>query len=112
MVLKRKAMIFLCILKFILVTQVPEVPIFEVFDTTENSITIRWNWTSQSIINNSFRYKINCSLDTAVMDIDIQLNEYQCQSLTPGTLYIISIFLENNDATIQRSRSINANTCK
>lgn len=90
----------------------PEVPVFEVFHMAENSITIRWNWNNQSLITSLFRYKINCSFDATSTDIDIQSNEYQCQSLVPGTLYVITIFLENIDMTIQRSRSINANTCK
>jgi hypothetical protein len=101
--------LFFIYLKFNLVSQVPEIPIFEVFDKTEDRITIRWNY---SLITTSFKYKIQCELDGNLTQIDIRFNQYQCQSLEFGRLYVITMFVEDINNVIQRSKSINANTCR
>lgn len=87
-------------------------PILEVVNTTEHDIFIRWNWNNQSMIFNSIRFQFNCGLDNNTMDIDIQSNEYRCQSLVSGRLYVLTMFVQTMDKIIQRSRSIQANTCK
>lgn len=92
--------------------QIPELPLIEVFNATENSITIRWNFNNNSLISNDFQYKINCGLNESSVEIDIRTNEYQCRSFVPGTVYFISLFLENMNKSIQRVNSIQANTCK
>jgi hypothetical protein len=107
-----RAFLFLFISKFILVEQIPEIPFFQAVNSTENSITIQWNFNNNSLITNSFGYEINCGLNQSSIKIDIQSNEYKCESLVEGTLYVITMFLVNIGNTIQRSKSINANTCK
>jgi hypothetical protein len=98
--------------KFISGEQVPQIPTFEVSNRTETSITIRWNYNNNSLIANSFEYRIKCSLNHNSTRIDIRSNEYQCQSLDGGTLYIITMLVVNINNTIQRKQSIQANTCK
>lgn len=97
---------------FFAVEPIPEVPIFDVVQRTENSITIQWNYTNNPLITNSFQYKIKCDSNEDTIPIDIRTNQYQCQSLKGGTLYVISLSVENLNNTMKRSRSIYANTCK
>ena len=78
----------------------------------EHDIVIRWNWADQSAPLDSIHFRLNCGLDDTFIDIDIQSNEYRCQSLVSGRLYIITMVLDYMDKTIQRSRSIQANTCQ
>lgn len=92
--------------------RLPEVPTFEVFNNTENEITIRWNSTSILPVSNSFKYQIQCDLHGNVKEIDIRMNQYQCESLQDGTFYVITMYLVNTNNTIKRSKSINAATCK
>ncbi|CAF3516608.1 unnamed protein product [Rotaria socialis] len=92
------------------VKQVPEIPLFEVFNKTENDITIRWSYNSSSLMSNSFKYKIQCDLYEDSSDIDIHLNQYQCQSLEDGSLYVITMHLISVNNTIKRSSSIHAAT--
>ncbi|CAF3428425.1 unnamed protein product [Rotaria sp. Silwood1] len=91
------------------VEQIPEIPLFDVFNKTENTIMIQWNYTN-SVISNLFEYKIQCGLDDAFHQIDIGSNRYQCQSLEESTLYVITMSLANMNDTIKRLRSIQANT--
>lgn len=97
---------------FILVPQMPDIPVFEIVNSTENEILIRWNWNHPSTVLNSIRFRFKCGSENLMNNIDIQLNEYRCQSLGSGQLYILTMFLETIDGIIQRSRSITGNTCK
>lgn len=85
---------------------------FEATDADETNITIRWTYNVQHPVPRLFQYRIQCGLNGIPVPFDIHLNEYQCQSLEPGTLYVITMLLINADATIRRVRSIQANTCK
>ncbi|CAF4308513.1 unnamed protein product [Rotaria sp. Silwood2] len=91
------------------VEQVPDIPLFDVFNKTENTIVIQWNYNN-SLISNLFQYKIQCGSYDDFHQIDIRSNGYQCQSLEEGTLYIIAMSLVNLNDTIKRLRSIQANT--
>ena len=95
-----------------LAKQVPEIPLFEVFNKTENDITIRWSYSGSSLMSNSFKYKIQCGVYEDTRDIDIYSNQYQCQSLEDGSLYVITMHLVSVNNTIKRSRSTHAATCK
>ncbi|CAM4778281.1 unnamed protein product [Rotaria magnacalcarata] len=92
------------------VKQVPEIPLFEVFNKTENDITIRWNYNSSSLMSNSFKYKVQCGLYEDASDIDIHSNQYQCQPLEDGSLHVITMHLISVNNTIKRSSSIQATT--
>ncbi|CAF2109979.1 unnamed protein product [Rotaria magnacalcarata] len=92
------------------VKQVPEIPLFEVFNKTENDITIRWSYNSSSLMSNSFKYKVQCGLYEDASDIDIHSNQYQCQSLEDGSLHVITMHLISVNNTIKRSSSIQATT--
>ncbi|CAF1341360.1 unnamed protein product [Rotaria sordida] len=91
------------------VKQIPDIPLFDVFNKTETTIMIQWNYNN-SFISNLFEYKIQCGSHDDFHLIDIQSNAYQCQSLEEATLFIITMSLVNINNTIQRLRSIQANT--
>lgn len=91
---------------------VPAVPPIRISNTTENTITVKWNFNVSSAIPNDFQYKISCGVNATPFDVNIRTNEYQCQSLAPGTLYEIILYVENTNKTVQRLNSILANTCK
>ena len=63
-------------------------------------------------ISNSAVYHIQCDTNQAQNLINIQSNEYQCTSLSSGTLHIISMKVSNAERTVERVKSIQANTCK
>jgi hypothetical protein len=95
-----------------LVPRVPLIPTFEVANQTENTITVRWNYNTIPLPLSSYVYCIQCDFAGTSQMIDIQSNQHKCSSLNDGTLYVISMIVSNDVSTIQRSKSINANTCE
>ncbi|CAF0933773.1 unnamed protein product [Adineta steineri] len=92
------------------VPQVPQIPIFEVFNRTETSITVRWQYSNDSFLTNTFEFNIKCGLNANPIQIDIRSNEYVCQSLEEGTTYVITMLVGSFFNIIQRSSSIQTNT--
>ena len=81
---ENESLLFSTLCPLLLVSQIPNVPVFEVVNTMEHDIVIRWNWADQSAPLDSIHFRLNCGLDDTFVDIDIQSNEYRCQSLVSG----------------------------
>ena len=94
------------------VRPVSDLPEITVSSRTENSITIKWDYASMAAVSNSAMYHIQCDTNQAQILINIQSNEYQCTSLSSGTLHIISMKVSNAESTAERVKSIQTNTCK
>ncbi|CAF1543636.1 unnamed protein product, partial [Didymodactylos carnosus] len=87
----------------------PSISNIEIENSTINSIFVKWNNIQLENQTRLYNYKIKCGIDHNIEPLGTN-NSHHCTNLIPGQLYVITVYITNIAATIQRVKRINVNT--
>ena len=92
--------------------QFPDLPLFNVIDRNESSITLGKLSDALPSGLEFLEYRIQCGVDRPFEPLDINANDYQCQSLESGTSHLVTFSVLDTRKNLQRSHRVFATTCK